>query len=250
MTGLSDGPAASRHDRRRGHGPGRPRRRRDVGLLGLAAPPLAAVRAGLRLRPRVRPADAGPARVDRLGAAPGPERRQQPVPLLPADRRRPDPVGRLRRDPPLRQPGRAGARRPAADLRPARGAVLPGVPAARRARVPVSLGRRDRHDLAVHGHVRPDDGRPGDVRPRLHRPGRRGQPLGGRRRARLHPATRRGPPAAAPRDARRRSRSRPSRCARSPSRPSATSWTGPTATRAAAGVLLKTLDALGIGFDS
>ena len=31
------------------------------------------------------------------GAVAGDERRQQPVPLLPADRRRPDPVGRLRR---------------------------------------------------------------------------------------------------------------------------------------------------------
>ena len=40
-----------RRDRRR-----RPRRRRDLGVLGLAAPTLDAVRAGLRLRPRVRAA--------------------------------------------------------------------------------------------------------------------------------------------------------------------------------------------------
>ena len=94
---------------------------------------------------------------------PGTGRREQPVPLLPADGRRPDPVGRLRRDPPLRQPGRPGARPPAGDVRAARGAVLPGVPAARGPRVPVPLGRRDRHDVSVHGHLRPDDGRPRDL---------------------------------------------------------------------------------------
>ena len=82
-----------RRDRRRGA-----RGRRDVGLLRLAAPTRDPVRAGLRLRPRVRPADARPASLDRLGAPPGDVRRQQPVPLLPAHRRRPDPVGWLRRD--------------------------------------------------------------------------------------------------------------------------------------------------------
>ena len=103
------------HDGRRRLGPSGGGRRRDIGLLGLAASPLAAVRAGLRLRPRVRSADARPARGHRLGTAPGPQRREQPVSLLPAHRRRPHPVGRLRRDPPFPQPGRAGARRPAAD---------------------------------------------------------------------------------------------------------------------------------------
>ena len=43
---------AARNDRRR------PRRRRDVGVLGLAAPASEPVRAGLRLRPRLGPADA------------------------------------------------------------------------------------------------------------------------------------------------------------------------------------------------
>ena len=61
-------------------------------------------------------------RVDRLGAAPGPVRREQPVPLLPADRRRPDPVGRLRRDPLLRAAGSArsstGGRRRSRSSRP------------------------------------------------------------------------------------------------------------------------------------
>ena len=105
------------------------------------------------------PLDARRAGVDRLGAPPGPVRLEQPVPLLPADRRRPDPVGRLRRHPPLRQQGRPRARPPAGDVREARGAVLPGVPAARGPALPVPLGRRDRHDVAVHRHLRADDGR-------------------------------------------------------------------------------------------
>ena len=67
------------------------------------------------------------------------------------------------------------------------------VPAARGPRLPVPLGRRDRHDLAVHGHVRAGARRPADVRPRLHRAGRRGEPLGGRRRPRLHPPSGLGP---------------------------------------------------------
>ena len=92
----------------------RPRGRRDVGLFGLAPPPGAAVRPGLRLRPRLRPPDARAARGDRLGRPPGHVRREQPVPLLPADGRRPDPVGRLRRDLPRGQRRRAGLdRRPA-----------------------------------------------------------------------------------------------------------------------------------------
>ena len=99
---------------------GGPGRRGHIGLLGLAAPPVAAVRAGLRLRPRVGAADARPARRDRLAAAPGPRRREQPVPLLPADRRRSDPVGRLRRDPPSSAAGSArsstGARRRSSKL--------------------------------------------------------------------------------------------------------------------------------------
>ena len=39
----------------------------------------------------------------RLGEPPGARRLREPVPLLPADRRRPDPLGRLRRDLPLRR---------------------------------------------------------------------------------------------------------------------------------------------------
>ena len=51
-----------RHDRGGRHRPGRPGRRRDLGLLGLAAPAVAPVRAGLRLRARVRAAHAAAAR--------------------------------------------------------------------------------------------------------------------------------------------------------------------------------------------
>ncbi len=90
-------------------------------------------------------------------------------------------------------------RRPA-HLREARGPVLPGVPAARWPGLPLSLGRRDRHDVAFHGDLRSDDGRSGDVCPGLHRPGRRREPLGGWRGPRLHPPTRRGSPAASPRE--------------------------------------------------
>ena len=67
---------------------------------------------------------------------------EQPVPLLPPDRGRPDPVGRLRRHPLLREPGRPGARPAAGDVREARGPVLPRVPAARGPALPVPLGRR------------------------------------------------------------------------------------------------------------
>ena len=101
------GRRGARADRRRGHGPRRARRGRHVRVLGLAPAPVPAVRARLRLRPGVGTAGCGSAGGHRLAAAPGPDRRQQPVPLLPADRGRSDPVGRLRRHPPLRQPGRA-----------------------------------------------------------------------------------------------------------------------------------------------
>ena len=50
------------------------------------------------------PLSACAARVDRLGGTAGHRRLGQPVPLLPADRRQPHPVRRLRRDLPLRRP--------------------------------------------------------------------------------------------------------------------------------------------------
>ena len=126
--------------------------------------------------------------------------------------------------------------RPAAgDVRQARGAVPAGVPAARRPRVPVPLGRRDRHDVAVHGHVRPGARRAADVRPRLHRAGRRGEPLGGRASSATSSSDRTRTCSGCGSSRAGRSRSRPSRSGRSPSTRSATSSTGPTGTRAAAG---------------
>ena len=77
------------------------------------------VRAGLRLRADDRAAHRGAARRDRLGRPRGHVRRGQPVPLLPAVGRRPDPVGRLRRDLPPGQRGQAVARPAAGDVRPA-----------------------------------------------------------------------------------------------------------------------------------
>ena len=63
------------HDRGRRDGPGRPGRHRHVGLLGLVPAPAPDLRAGLRLRARLRAAHARRARVDRLAAAAGPVRR-------------------------------------------------------------------------------------------------------------------------------------------------------------------------------
>ena len=106
----SDGPAASTSRRRRRHRRGGPRARRarprTARWLRRLAPD---VRARLRLRAHDRAADAG--QRDAIGwARPrGHVRRGQPVPLLPAVGRRPDPVGRLRRDLPPRQRGQARA---------------------------------------------------------------------------------------------------------------------------------------------
>ena len=102
-----------------GHRPGQRRRRRDpadparraagqargarhqrVPVTGQAA--AAVHRAGLRLRAGDRAAQRGAARRGRLAEPAGRRRLGQPVPLLPADRGQPDPVGRLRRHLPLR----------------------------------------------------------------------------------------------------------------------------------------------------
>ena len=115
--------------------------------------------------------------------------------------------------------------------------------------VPVPLGRRDRHDVAVHGHVRAGARRPADVRPRLHRAGRRGEPLGGRRRPGLHPPAGLRPAAAA---------LRPDAADPVPAGAAAlrgrqtVRWELDRADRneGRRGLLLRTLDALGIGFDS
>ena len=131
VTGLSgDAGADAAHDALRlgARGQGGARHER-LPLAGAARPPVR--RAGLRLRPDDRAAVGGAARRDRLAARAGDRRLEQPVPLLPADRGRPDPVGRLRRDLPLRQPDRLGARPAAGDLRRARRALLHDLPAAR-----------------------------------------------------------------------------------------------------------------------
>ena len=70
-----------------------------------AAAAAAAHGAGLRLRADDRAALAGPAGRDRLAPSAGHRRQREPVPLLPADRRQPDPVGRVRRHLPLRAQG-------------------------------------------------------------------------------------------------------------------------------------------------
>ena len=79
----------------------------------------------------------------------GPRRPGQPVPLLPADRRQPDPLGRVRRDLPDRRPGAGVVRGAAGDVHRARLALPRGVPAAGGADLQPPLGRRDRHLHAV-----------------------------------------------------------------------------------------------------
>ena len=83
--------------------------------VGPLAPPLPGPR--LRLRTRQRAARRGAARGGRLALAAGDQRLRQPVPLLPADRRRPDPLGRLRGRLPLRRPGRCPLRHRRGDVR-------------------------------------------------------------------------------------------------------------------------------------
>ncbi len=115
-------------------------------------PPLR--RADLRLRAGQRAAQRGAARRDRLGAAPGPHRGGQPVPLLPPDGRPPDPVRRLRRGLPLPRPRRWPPRRARRELRQARAALLHDLPPARGPAIHPSLGRRDRHVQPLLGLLR------------------------------------------------------------------------------------------------
>ncbi len=96
-----------------GH-PGRPGHQR----LPQPAPAPALVGGpGLRLRAGDRAADRGPARRPAVGPQHRHLRLRQPVPLLPRDARPPDPVGRLRRDLPLRALDLRRARGPPGDLR-------------------------------------------------------------------------------------------------------------------------------------
>ena len=112
------------------------------------------------------------------------------------------------------------------------------------------VGRRDRHLHPVQppSTARRTRGRVG-LRPRLHRPRRRRHPL--RRRRRARPARRRGHRAHRGWRwcARSRCRSRPSRSAGSASRRPAGRWPAPTQRRQGE-PLARTMDRLGLGFDS
>ena len=120
------------------------------------------------------PLERGAARRDRLARPRGALRRHQPVPLLPPDRRPPDPLGRLRRGLRLRRPRLARARRPARDLRACSRST-----SARRSRssggigFSAPLGRRDRHLQPLQRAVGEGARRPRGLRRRLHRAGRR-----------------------------------------------------------------------------
>jgi glycine/D-amino acid oxidase-like deaminating enzyme len=110
------------------------------------------------------------------------------VPLLPPDRRQPDPLGRLRRRLPPRRRHRPRPRPAARDVRPPRRPLPAHLPAARRHQVHPRLGRHDRH---VHPAGRVPgrrDGRHGRLQQRLHRPRRSGDPL--RRLGDARPAVR------------------------------------------------------------
>ena len=126
-------------------GPGRPRRPRHQCLQAAAAPAPPLHRAGLRLLHGDRTADRGAARPHRLAQPPGALRHRQPVPLLPAHRGQPDPVGRLRRGVLLAGPGGDRAGEPAGHLGHAQPALLHHLPSARRRALQPHLGRGDRH---------------------------------------------------------------------------------------------------------
>src|SRR6201989_1850 len=173
-------PTGPRRAQRRGGRDGAAPPRRAAGQTGGArhqrvspAGPAAAPvhRAGLRLRAGDRAAQPGAARRRRLAEPAGRRRRGQPVPLLPADVRQPDPVGRLRRHLPLRRRGPPGLRPAPGHLRQARRAFLHHVPAAGGHRVQPSLGWRDRYVQPVLRVLRHRAPRPGRLRARLHRAG-------------------------------------------------------------------------------
>ena len=145
------GAAAGRRARRGrpghrlGHASSRTGGARDERLPGTDRrdPPAGDPRLGLR--PRHRAAELRAAPGDRLGEAPGARRHRQPLPLLAADRRRADPLGRVRRDLPLRERDRPRAGAARAQLRRSRRPFLHRLSAARGGALQPPLGRRDRH---------------------------------------------------------------------------------------------------------
>ena len=172
--------------------------------------------------------------VDRLEAPPGHRRRRQPVPLLPPDRRRPHPVRRLGRRLPLRRPGRPAPRRARPDLRHARPALLPHLPAARGPALHPPLGRRDRHLLALLGLLRHRLRRHASPTPPA-TPASASPPPASAAASRSTCSTAATPrPPACATSAPSPSRSRPSRCAGRSSSTRATASPPPTATTAAA----------------
>ena len=183
--------------------------------------------------------------------APGALRPREPVPLLPPDRRRPDPLGRLRRGLRLRRP----RRRPSATSGPRRSTLLAEhffatFPQLEGLRLLAPLGRRDRHVQPLLRAVGARARRPRGLRRRLHRARRRREPL--RRARRARPARRRSTPSA--RGWRwsggGRSRSRPSRRAGPGSRSRSARSRAPTTREGRRGPWLRALDRLGLGFDS
>ena len=117
-------------------------------------------------------------------------------------------------------------------------------------RVDARVGRRDRHVLALLGVLRHGQGRPGRVRRRLHRPRRRRDPL--RRRRHARPARRQATPSApAPRWCARMPVPFPPEPVRSAAI-GLTTWSLDRADRSHGrrNLWLRTLDRLGLGFDS
>ena len=183
--------------------------------------------------------------------APGHRRQRQPVPLLPADRRRPDPVGRLRRRLPLPRPGRPAPGPARRDVRPRSRST--SSPPSRSSRACAS---RHRWGGAIDTCSRfssssgPPHGGARRLRRRLHRPRRRRHALG-RRASRSTCSTgarprRRGCATCAA----ARSRSRPSRCARAVIQLTRNRLAAADLAEGRRGLWLRTLDRLGLGFDS
>ena len=135
-----------------------------------------------------------------------------PIPLLPPDRGRPDPVGRLRRRLSPGQRGQARVRPAPGDVR-ARSRSTSARPSrsSRTSRFPYRWGGAIDTTTRFCVTFGETHRRAGRLRARLHRPGRRGGALGGERRPRLAPAPRLGAAPARASSGARRSRSRPNR---------------------------------------
>ena len=180
----------------------------------------------------------------------GPRRLGQPLPLLPAHRRRPHPLGRLRGDLPLGERHAPGARGERGGLQPACPQLLRDLPAARGPALHAPLGGRDRHQLALLRDLRDGARRPGRLCGRLHGPG-------GGRDAASAPRWRSTSCTAATRSSRGsswcaagRSRSRPSRFAPRSSQATRRALIRADERRGRRGPWLRLLDRMGAGFDS